>query len=48
MKADLDHLIPEFSVRLGGTTPLMSPSLALTKPTGLENSATSLVLPFRR
>ena len=41
IKAILDTFIPEFSVRMGARHPLMSPSLASTKPTASENCETS-------
>ena len=46
MKAFLDKLIPEFSVRWAARHPLTSPSPASTKPTGFENSATPWALRF--
>jgi phosphomannomutase len=48
LKAHLDKLIPEFSVRLGARPRLTSPIRASTKATGFENSATSLALQFQR
>ena len=48
MKAILDTLIPEFSVRLGARRPLMSRSLESTKPTGSESYETFWALPLKR
>jgi hypothetical protein len=44
MKALLDDLIPEFSVRLGGTTSVDVTKRVSTRPTGSENSETFLAL----
>ena len=47
-KRSLINLSPSFPCAWEARPPLTSPSRALIKPTGFENSGTSLALPFER